>query len=123
MTIYDKIKQLDSVIGHYNLTPEQLEKYKELRKKELEATAAVHEYLNSLLDEPLATGEREALHLRFVDAFISNNVGDGMDEDRAEAEMRDMSDWEFVKNFGRLKDLEKEEEEDWRSTGIWRRCS
>jgi len=110
MTIYDKIKQLDSVIGYYSLTPEQLEKYKELCKKELEATAALHEYLNSLLEEPLSADEREVLHMHFVDEFISNNTGDGMDEERAEAEMKDMSDWEFIQNFGRLKDLEEEEE-------------
>jgi len=101
MTPDEKIKQLDSM-GYYALKGEQLEKYKELRKEELEATRKLHEYLNSLLPSPLSVEERDQLCNLKLDDFVYANTGDGMDEDRVIDEVEDMCDWEFVMHFGRL---------------------
>ena len=94
--------------GFGDLTPEQLNRYRELRRVELEAKSATNAYLDSLLDEPLDSTERDAVYEARRDEFYSNNVGDGMDEERLDAEVEDMSDYEFLMNFGRLRDIEEE---------------
>lgn len=96
--IESRIKDLDNLKGYGDLTPGQLKKYKELQLQVLRAIQARDEYLDSLV-KPLTFEQREAIYENHRDEFLSNNTGDGMDEDRVDEEVAQMSDWEFRLNF------------------------
>ena len=51
-------KDVDRMTSFYDLTPDQLEEYKRLRHVTIEAVAQEHDFLNSLLPEPLDEPER-----------------------------------------------------------------
>ena len=101
----EDIASLQTLMGWGSMTQEQLARYKELKTAEIEAQIKTHEYLNGLLDHLMEERERERLYEAQRSSFLSNNIGDGMDQDRVDGEVRQMSDFEFVTCFGRLSDV------------------
>lgn len=103
MSSIDRLKkqldEVDKVTGYYNMTPGQLFVWKTWRKEQLKAEIGMHNFLNSLLPKPLPEEIRHKLTEEGIDQYLSVTTGDGMDRDRAEAEISEMSDWEFVQNF------------------------
>lgn len=94
------LKNLEQLQGWLDLTPEQLAEYKRLRAEEIEAIRRTHAYLDGLLPKPLDPATRAEMYESKKQEFYSNSIGDGMDEERLDAEVDEMSDWEFIMNFG-----------------------